>query len=634
MALPMALAAAGTLATAAYLDAKFLIGHDLATGSLATATAAALKYTMAQVAKDRLLTYHIFEDHALHPQRGSNTFLIFEGRTWTYRQFFADLQRVGNWLMNDLGIARDEMVVLDAENSAEYLMVWLALEGIGAPCAFLNCNLTNQPLVHCAKLCNTRLLIADRDMHAKVSPCDEELQGAGIQTVYFDADFLASLRDDSPLPVARRSGIKPDDIRTLIFTSGTTGLPKAMIINTARELNTGRAIGEYLALKPNESIMYTCMPLYHGAARALCVTPTIHSGSSVALGRKFSHRTFWPEVRACRAQTIQYVGELCRYLVNAPPSPLDKQHDVFMAWGNGMRADIWEVFRERFGIPVINELYAATDGLGACFNYNRGDFGKFAIAKRGLFWRLTSGRNEVRVKMDVVTEEILRDKKGFAIECGVNEPGEMLIRLDPATADARFQGYYQNKAATEKKKIRDVFEEGDLWLRSGDMMRMDADGCIYFVDRLGDTFRWKSENVSTNEVGDAVGQFKDVAEVCVYGVSVPHADGRAGCACLVPVAGVTAQSFDFEGLAARLTRTLPRYALPIFLRITPALQYTGTMKMQKGQLKQEGIDPDKIENSEGEGRGDKIYWMPSDGKSYVPFRRKDWEALQRGQVRL
>lgn len=228
-----------------------------------------------------------------------------------------------------------------------------------------------------------------------------------------------------------------------------------------RELATGYIIANYLRLKPSDR-MYTCMPLYHGAAHGLAVTPIIHSGATLVLGRRFSHSTFWPEVRNSKANIIQYVGELCRYLVNAPKSPLDKHNIVHMAWGNGMRPDVWQRFRDRFGIETINELYAATDGLGSSFNDSKNDFTRNAVGKRGLIWKLIKGKGEVPVKIDVDTEEILRDENGFAIKCATNEPGEIIHKLDPTAPDSQFNGYWKNKAAGDKRKIKDVFQKGDL----------------------------------------------------------------------------------------------------------------------------------------------------------------------------
>ena len=238
------------------------------------------------------------------------------------------------------------------------------------------------------------------------------------------------------------------------------GLPKAVLMTTVRELQVGYAIARYLGLTPATRI-YTCMPLYHGAAHGLCSVPTMHAGGTVVLGRKFSHRTFWPDVVASRATVIQYVGELCRYLLNAPPGPLDRAHSVRMVWGNGMRPDVWEPFRERFGIPVVNELYAATDGLGSIFNRNRGPFLAGAVGLRGAIWNWRYGNDEVMVRMDAETEDILRDKHGFAIRCAVNEPGQVLHRIRPDMLPA-VPGYYNNESATMARRITDAFEKGDM----------------------------------------------------------------------------------------------------------------------------------------------------------------------------
>jgi acyl-CoA synthetase (AMP-forming)/AMP-acid ligase II len=233
--------------------------------------------------------------------------------------------------------------------------------------------------------------------------------------------------------------------------------------------------------------------------------------------------------------------------------------------------------------------------------------------------------------MDIDTEEIVRDKNGFAIECKTDEPGEVLHRLDPATAETVFRGYYKNKSAGDKRFIRDIFHKGDMWFRSGDMMRQDAHGRVYFVDRLGDTFRWRSENVSTNEVSDVLGRFPEIAEANVYGVQVPHADGRAGCAAIVPVEGLSADGIDWAGLASHAISNLPRYAVPLFIRVVPQLEYTGTMKLQKGRLRAEGADVEKIAASSPQ---DRLFWLPPGRDVYVPYGKEEWESVKGGKVRL
>ncbi|KIW84650.1 hypothetical protein Z517_00038 [Fonsecaea pedrosoi CBS 271.37] len=627
----MAAVVAGSLAAAAYLDARYLIRHDLSSDSPARARQRSLQFISKRFRQGKPLVYHLIEDHALGPN-ADNLFLIFEDRAFSYKQFFHDIQRVANWLMKDLGIKRHEIVALDGENSPEYLLIWFGLEAIGACPSFINYNLTAAALVHCVKLCDARFLLAARTQLKLVQPCEEELGSHGTQTIYYDTEFISSLQESTAIPSERWQGLKPEDLSSLIYTSGTTGMPKGTIKQRGREINVARTIAQYLKLEPRNR-MYTALPLYHGAAHGLCVTPSIFAGSTVVLSRKFSHKTFWPEVRKSRADTIQYVGEVCRYLINAPANPLDKQHCVTRAWGNGMRPDVWEPFRQRFGIETINELYASTDSLGLSFNANRGEFGRNAVGIRGLCWRWMNNDAEKRVKIDVTTEELLLDKNGFAIECKTGEAGEAIHRLDPANPEAAFPGYYKNSQATEKKKIKDVFKRGDLWLRSGDLMRQDSEGRLYFVDRLGDTFRWKSENVSTNEVGDVLGAFDQVAEISVYGIQVPNADGRAGCAAILPAAGVSVSTFDFAGLTKHAISALPRYAVPLFLRFVSQLDYTGTMKVQKGRLRAEGMDPDKVSHLDRQS-ADVIYWLPPGATQYVPFTQENWRSLKAGRVRL
>jgi len=381
MSLPLLAATAGATAAAAYLDAKYHIRHDVERGALRDVAAETQSFIAQRIKENRMMLYHDVQRWA-NLNRPNHLFLEYQGRSWTYNQFFADLQRVGNWLMKDLGIQRHEIVAINGPNSAEYMMLWLALDGIGACQSFINHNLTEKALTHSVKLCKPRYLLAERELQEHVERTRDEMTASGIQIIYYDASLFASFQDTTPIPASRTAGFRHTDLRSLIYTSGTTGLPKGVFLSTGRNINTGRNMTRYLDLKPGVK-MYTCLPLYHGSAQALCASPVIYSGAALRLGRKFSHKTFWNEVSESGAHILQYVGELCRYLVNAPPHPLERKHSVTMAWGNGMRPDVWETFRQRFDIPIINELYAATDGLGSAFNRNVGEFGRNAIAVRG-----------------------------------------------------------------------------------------------------------------------------------------------------------------------------------------------------------------------------------------------------------
>lgn len=378
------------------------------------------------------------------------------------------------------------------------------------------------------------------------------------------------------------------------------------------------------------------MPLYHSAASILAFCATVVAGSTQALGRKFSTKLFWDEVRASRATMIQYVGETLRYLLAAPEQydpitgeSLDKKHNVTVAFGNGLRPDVWNQFKDRFNVDTILEFYAATESPFGVWNLSRNDHATGAIGRSGSVYGTLQSMNLAVVLLDWETDTPRRDPKtGFCQKVTPGEPGEMICRLDPENIGKRFQGYFGNEDATASKLMRDVFKPGDAWFRTGDVTRWDAEGRIYFMDRIGDTFRWKSENVSTVEVSEAVGNHPSVTEANVYGVQLPHHDGRAGC---VAIAFDRDPDKDtFRSLAGHVRKSLPRYAQPLFLRVLRevggAAQTTGTMKQQKHILRKAGVRPSrKAADSD-------VYWLKGD--TYVPFREKEWKQLEAGQVKL
>lgn len=380
------------------------------------------------------------------------------------------------------------------------------------------------------------------------------------------------------------------------------------------------------------------MPLYHSSGAILCFANALMSGSTIALGAKFSTRTFWSEVRRHDATMIQYVGETLRYLLAAPQEvdpatgeSMDKKHRVRVALGNGLRPDVWNKFKQRFGVEYIAEFYGATEGSFATWNLSRNDFGMGAVGRNGWFYTAVVGSGTALVEVDFTTDLPYRDPKtGFCKASRPGEPGEFLFKLPDKDLERRFQGYYGDQAATNKKILRNVFRKGDAWFRTGDVMRWDSEGRIYFHDRIGDTFRWKSENVSTAEVSQALGLHPAVHEANVYGVQLPHHDGRAGCAAVVLNGGdaaVPPPKNTLDSIAEHVKTELPRYAVPIFLRVTKPgkMQTTGTNKQQKHNLRTDGVDPDKM-------GGDALYWLVKE--RYVPFTKRDWEAVSSGKVKL
>jgi len=327
----------------------------------------------------------------------------------------------------------------------------------------------------------------------------------------------------------------------------------------------------------------------------------LHSGASMALRSKFSLSNFWDDCLESKATVVQYIGELCRYLVGAPKKDTDNKHSVRIAIGNGLRPEIWNEFQDRFNIPQIGEFYGSTEGNAALLNHCTEKHHRGAVGQMGpLLWKLSGMK---LVKFDVLKEEPIKDKNGFCIECGPNEAGELLGEIDTSDPMKGFDGYHGNAKATQSKILKDAFKKGDAYFRTGDLLKRDTRGCWFFVDRIGDTFRWKGENVSTTEVTEVISVFPGMKEVNVYGVAIPGMDGRACCA------GVVVSEVDWEKFAKHCKDNLPVYAQPLFLRILPKIDITGTFKHQKVELRTEGCDVTKVK--------DPMFWFDPAKKKHT-----------------
>jgi len=347
------------------------------------------------------------------------------------------------------------------------------------------------------------------------------------------------------------------------------------------------------------------------------------TGITLCIGKKFSTTKFWEDVRDSRATWITYVGETARYLLAAPPSPLDKAHNVRAMYGNGLRPDVWFKFRDRFGVAEVAEFFASTEGVFALLIYSRGDYFAACVGHHGLINRMLYQNILVPVLIDQATGDIFRDPTtGFACRQPYETGGEIIVAV---VSEQAFAGYFNNPEATSKKFVRDVFKKGDIWFRSGDALKRTRDGKWFFMDRLGDTFRWKGENVSTAEVSEVLGKFPGVVEANVYGVQLPNHDGRAGCAAIY-IDPQLKNSFDHAALLRHARTHLPRYAVPVFIRIVQEMTPIHNNKQNKVPLRAEGVDPAKVK------AGDEIVWVR--GETYDQFSNNHWDDIQRGRTML
>jgi acyl-CoA synthetase (AMP-forming)/AMP-acid ligase II len=566
------------------------------------------------------------------------------------------------------GVKSGELMAMYMMNRPEFLFVHLGSWAIGSAPAWINYNLAGDALVHCLKVAGAKVLLVDEDAECRkrIEDVRGRLEGElGMTIKILDSGLKGE--------ISRMEPVRPgDEMRApakgkfplfLFYTryvwcdggvgemvadvnSGTTGHPKACPFETQRAVGlTGRVGAMGLKPGPNGDRWYVCMPLYHGTGGTTALVCMV-TGITCCIGTKFSTSRFWTDVRDSNSTAIVYVGETARYLINSPPSELDRQHKVRAMFGNGLRPDVWHRFVERFGIETVGEFFNSTEGVMQLFNGSRGPFTATSVGHQGLIDRWRTHNLYVPVECDMITGDLARDPKtGFCKRKSYAEGSEILVQMPSEQA---FVGYWNNPDATQARFERNVFKKGDLWYRTGDALRRDADGRWFFMDRLGDTFRWKSENVSTAEVAEALGSFPGIQEANVYGVAVPGHDGRAGCAAIY-VDPTHLDNFDFPALLNHAKTKLPKYAVPVFLRIQKRQTTMHNNKQNKVPLRNDGIDLRKIvertDKEAAEEAGEKgavevvydtMYWHPEalgvkrgerDG-GYVVFTMEDWDRLR------
>jgi fatty-acyl-CoA synthase len=569
--------------------------------------------------------------------------LLSDRETLTYRELAARANRYARWGL-ELGLEQGETICLLMPNRPEYLAIWLGVTRIGGIVSLINTSLSGAALAHCINIVAPKHIIAAAELLGAVESARPRLavvpriwmHGALTGGGQIDGDRA---HDAAPVTfpridhaIERQSGaplvggeLRPvtiEDRALQIYTSGTTGLPKAANISHHRLLSWSCWFGDMMDTSPSDR-MYDCLPMYHSVGGVVAIGAVLVNGGSVLIREKFSASQFWDDVTRFDCTLFQYIGELCRYLVHTPPHSGEREHRLRLACGNGLRADVWNVFKNRFGIAQILEFYAATEANFSLYNAE-GEPGAIGRIPPFLARRLPTAL----IGFDVDKGEPARDPDGYCIRCSANEVGEAIGRISlPGLrgraregAGGRFEGY-TNKQDSQKKVLRDVFEPGDAWFRTGDLMRRDERGFFYFVDRVGDTFRWKGENVATSEVSAAMTECPGVVEANVFGVAIPGTDGRAGMAALV-----TGDRFDLAQLRAHLNQRLPDYARPLFLRLLREMEVTATFKHKKSDLARAGYDPGRI--------ADAIYFNDAARGAFVRMDKALHERIRSGRIRV
>ncbi len=547
-------------------------------------------YEMRRSRDTKRSTGWVVERNArLHPQ---DTAIIFEGTTLNWDQFNQLSNRYSD-MFKSRGVSHGDAVAVIMENRIELLATAIGLNKLGAIAGILNTNLRGEALTHCVESVTAKKFVVGEEMLEAVDEIRTGLSLKETADYIFVPDsnttacpnwcfnFTENLDTFSSENPAETGNVTLNDPCFYIFTSGTTGLPKAAVMSHGRWYKAANGFGRVGSHLKQSDRFYITLPLYHNNALTLAFGSAAMVGASIYLRRKFSASQFWNDTREHNITAFIYIGELCRYLLLQPEKPDDGDNPVVKCLGNGLRPDLWMEFKNRFQINRICEFYALSEGNSAFTNL---------LNKNETFGACLSPYTVVNY--DIHDDEIIRDGQEYCVPTTKGDTGLLLTEITAADA---YDGY-TDKKASDKRVLRNVLKDGDCYFNTGDLIKQVDVGFSFglphyqFVDRIGDTFRWKGENVSTSEVETVINHHADIEYSNVYGVTVPGCDGRAGMAAIK----LKDEAFDLESFAQSLDQQLPVYARPLFIRLLIEMEVTGTFKLKKGALKEEGFNPSQV----------------------------------------
>jgi len=560
------------------------------------------------------------EEHAIKfPDKMA---LLYEDERYTHKEFNEQVNRYANYFLK-LGLKRGDVAVVFVENRSDYMFIIIAMGKLGVTSSLINTNLRKKPLIHSMRhtpgrvyIIGEELIHAFEDVKSRLDLTNEQKEGlffltdkGEMKTSKGYINLKEEIKDSDKNNPPTTSEILMKDPFIYIFTSGTTGLPKAAILKNSSILTAMTWWGAMVVGMKTDDVIYITTPLFHSHGIKVAFAAALYRGSTMAIARKFSASKFWDEVRKFNANCFNYVGEICRYLYNQPPKPNDAENPIVKIVGNGLRPDIWMDFKKRFNIAEIREFYGATEDFVSNFaNIHNLDktcgvcMTPYAI-----------------VKYDIEADEPFKTEKGRMKKV---RKGEVGLLLGQITEPDNFY-MYKDEEATEKKVFRDVFKKDDMYINTGDLLRDIGYGHVQFVDRLGDTFRWKGENVSTEEVESVINMFEQIDMCSVYGVLIPHTEGRAG---MVSIHKRNSEEFDFKGFLSFVQKYLPHYAVPKFIRFITEFSFTATHKIQKVKLKKEGFNINEL--------NDPLFVLLPESSEYVPLTKEIYQAISEGKYRF
>lgn len=550
--------------------------------------------------------------------------LLFEEQKYTYQQLNDWANQIGHYYLS-IGAQKGDVIAVMIENRPELVASVLALAKIGVTAALVNTSQVGKVLAHSINLVNPIALIVGEECRAAVDEIRQELnlteqrfhwfadqetrQHAGTAPAHY-LNLADEIITFPTFNTPTTHSVKGKDGLFYIYTSGTTGLPKAVVFTHSRWTLAYGTYGHVLDLN-SDDVMYVTLPLYHATGIVVCWCGVIASSATLALRRKYSTSAFWKDVQKFNASAIGYVGELCRYLMDAPASELEHTHRVKKMIGNGMRPNIWDKFKQRFGVEEVLELYASSEGnVGFSNVFNFDNTVGFSPTPYAI------------VQFDKEKNEPIRDTNGW---CQKVSKGEVGLLIGKITRRSPFDGYTD----PEKNKsviMSNVFKNGDAYFNTGDLVRDIGFRHAQFVDRLGDTFRWKGENVSTTEVENMLCEYPKIAEAVVYGVEIPHTNGRAGMAAITLAEQAQLNEQDLQAMLSCFKKSLPAYAIPVFLRVQKQVETTGTFKYQKNKLKEQAFNPEKT--------NEQILVLLPNSNAYCDMNTEIYSNIQQYQYRF